>query len=237
MYLWVVLTTFLAMIAAFYLPMRADTADKQDVGVARAQLVQMVAKHKAVMQYMMENTHPYYCAPGHNCNDLDTKRIVGYNAGYVMPGSLAAYMPKGFYENANYVSYIYCMKKFKNGSGYEDKGEGATCNRNDDPPTYTTMRAVITYGAIPEHWQAYTKEGDRTLLRPSPDMIAAMREQFSKNEIAGYAYYDASGNIVAVNYEKTPIEIPAPMIDETGAKGLTTCLNENGTCLVYVSWR
>ena len=236
MYLWVVLTTFLAMIAAYYLPIRNDTSDKQDVGVARAQLVQMVAKHKAVMQYMLENMYPYYCADGLDCeNDQSARGVVNFTGGYTVDATIAPYFPKGFYNNPNYISRIYCMTRNEATGEYLNKG--SDCNSNTDTAEATTVRAAITYGAIPERLRVYSQKGERTVVSPSADLISAMREQFSSNEIAGYAYYNEHDELVVVNFEKTISELPAPMVNIAEGDGVAGCLNEYGTCLVYMSWR
>lgn len=239
MYLWVILTTFLAMIAAYYLPVRADTEEKLTVPVAQAQLIQMVAKQKAAMQYMVEHSYPYYCAPGFDCaTNSNARRIVNFTSGSIAAafadGSMATYMPKGFINNPNYTTRLYCMKLNHSNNTYSNSSD---CNRNADDETTTTERALVTYGPIPERWQTLVTEGETTYVRPSPDLMNAMRQQFTKQEIAGYVYDDGN-NLIIVNFEYTTFVVPSPM--RTDGNGLKSCVdnpNNHGTCLVYLSWR
>ena len=55
MYIWLVLATFLAMIAAYFLPIRQDTQDILTVPVAQAKIVQLVAAQRAGLEYMKEH--------------------------------------------------------------------------------------------------------------------------------------------------------------------------------------
>ena len=46
MYLWLVLSTFLAILAGYTLPMRSDSSEKMDVPVASAYIMKMEVKNE-----------------------------------------------------------------------------------------------------------------------------------------------------------------------------------------------
>lgn len=220
MYLWVILTTFLAMLAAYALPIRPDAQEAVTVPVAQARLIQMVVKQSAGVQFMKENAYPYY--------STEQERKVNYTSGQISDEQLDDYMTFGYVNSQDYVTAIYCMD--------EDLTEIRTgddaCRKTD---TEKTQRLLITYGAIPERWQMITEDGD---IMPSPDMTQAMRQQFGLTDIAGYVINEG-GTLYVVNYEGTRFEVPQPVADNTNMMhyGLKDCLNDYGTCLAYMSWR
>jgi len=245
MYLWVVLTTFLAMIAAYYLPLRADTADKEDIGVARAQLIQMVAQHKAAAEYMLLNSWPHWCDGGmSNCeNNVNNRRKANFQTGYFGADVLAGegannHMPKGFIYNNNFSTKLYCMKYNIDTHTYTASDGAGGCDRSEDDIHTATARFLLTSGPIPERWKSYSPETGQ--VRPSPDMMAAMREQFTKKEVAGYAYIE-DGQLKVVNFEHSTVPMPTPIVSDDTADNssasLKDCVDREGACLVYMTPR
>ena len=220
MYLWVVLTTFLAMIAAYLLPIRSDTQKAVNVPVAQAKMMQMAVKQKAGILFMKENAYPYY--------STEEERKVNYSSGEI---DVTDYLPPGFINSEDYITAVYCMD--------EDMtqiltGEDA-CQKTDDEKK---MRMLITYGAIPEKWVTISETDGNYSVRPSADMMEALRQQFGTKEMVGYVVQEGSGFFV-VNYEGTRFEIPRPVVENTGMGyyGIVDCLNDYGSCLAYMSWR
>ena len=220
MYLWVVLTTFLAMMAAYLLPIRQDTQKMLTVPVAQAKLMQMIIKQKAGIQLMKENAYPYYSD--------EEERKVNYSSGEV---DVTPYMPYGFVNNEDYVTAIYCMD--------EDMtqilmGEDA-CRKVDGE---NKQRILITYGAVPEKWLSITMVDGGYSIKPSADMMEALREQFSTKEMVGYVV-EEGGKLYIVNYEGTKFEIPQPIVENEGMSnyGISDCMADYGACLAYMSWQ
>ena len=220
MYLWVVLATFLAMIAAYALPIRQDTQEAVTVPVAQARLVYMVAKQAAGEQFMKENAYPYY--------STEAERDVNYTSGQISDADLDPYIAFGFVNSRDFVTAVYCMDKdlttTQTGSG--------SCKKTDENKL---QRLLITYGAIPERWQSVTEDGDIT---PAPDMMQALRQQFGIKDMAGYVVREG-GKMYVVNYEGTRFEVPQPVANNTNMAhyGLNNCLNDYGTCLAYMQWK
>lgn len=220
MYLWLVLATFLAMIAAYFLPIREDTQKAVVVPVAQAKLIQMVVKQEAGKQLMKEGAYPYYT------DDQDGG--VGYSSGEI---DVTAYLPYGFVNNDDYVTAIYCMDE-----GMTQILTGAdACRRIEGIKKW---RMLITYGPIPERWQSINVDGGDYDLKPSPDMMGALREQFGRKDMVGYVVNEG-GRLYVVNYEGTKFEVPRPVVNNIGMSnyGIKDCINDYMSCLAYMSWQ
>lgn len=220
MYLWLVLATFLAMIAAYLLPIRADTQEAVIVPVAQARLMQMIVKEEAGKQFMHERAYPYY--------SNDSERKVGYTSGEI---DVSDYLPFGFIDNNEYVTAIYCMDEAMT---QILTGEDA-CRRIEGTKKW---RMLITYGPIPEQWQSINLENNGYDIRPSTDMMAALRNQFGRNEMVGYVVNEG-GKLYVVNYEGIKFEVPQPVVNNIGMSnyGIKDCINDHVSCLAYMSWR
>lgn len=224
MYVWVVLTTFLAMIAAYVLPIRPDMHEKTVVPVAQARVMQLVAKQRAASQYMIERAWPYYSDP--------YERKVDYVTGEITSEMIANYLPFGFIDNTDYVTALYCM----NDDMTELKTGKGSCDKVHDTKI---SRMLITYGPIPEKWQNVTLlDGGGYDIKPSSDMLDAFRTMFSKKDMIGYVIIE-SGNWYIVNYEGTKYQIPTAIVDNAGMShyGIKSCVNDYGTCLAFMSRR
>lgn len=224
MYLWVVLTTFLAMLAAYVLPIREDTQKMLTVPVAQAKLSQMVVKQSAGKEYMKRMSWPFY---GNANNEYE--RRVGYHSGEV---NVTPYLPVGFENNEDFVTAIYCMNEDLTAinAGADD------CRKSE---TVKNKRLLITYGAIPERWRTIdVDDSGYNNVMPSPDMMGALREQFASRIMAGYVE-DDGGKLYIVNYERTRYEIPAPVADDLNVVNysIRDCVYDYGSCLAIMSWQ
>ena len=224
MYLWVVLTTFLAMLAAYVLPIREDTQKMLTVPVAQAKLSQMVVKQSAGKEYMKRRSWPFY---GDASNEYE--RRVDYHSGEV---NVTEHLPVGFENNEDFVTAIYCMNEALTSinAGADD------CRKSE---AIKNKRLLITYGAIPERWR--TIDADDNSVMPSPDMMGALREQFASRIMAGYVEEDG-GRLYIVNYERTRYEIPAPVANDTANSHgvhytVRNCVNDYQSCLAIMSWQ
>lgn len=233
MYLWVVLTTFLAMLAAYVLPIREDTQKMLTVPVAQAKLSQMVVKQNAGKEYMKRNSWPYW---GNAENEY--ARRVNYHSGEIdveaCPGDSnnPSCLPVGFVNNEDFVTAVYCMNENLTSinSGADD------CRKSE---AVKNKRLLITYGAIPERWQTIDVDdaGNYTVI-PSPDMMSALREQFASRIMAGYVESDG-GRLYIVNYERTRYEIPTPVANDASvvAYSVRDCVNDYQSCLAIMAWQ
>ena len=207
MYLWVVLATFLAMIAGYYLPLRQDTPDLVNVPVAQARLAKMSAQHKLSLKYI-RGLRKKVCYPSldppngeDNCTDGGTL-VTGYLEGINTADTIAddkflLYDSFGFQPDADYTTHIYCSP--------------SDCNPAIDTPETKPTRYLVTTGPVPEKWQRTF--GEKVV--PTAEFMNALRAQFGRDEKVGYL---SDGKII--NYEGTVIDIPQEIPAEiTGQDG------------------
>ena len=221
MYVWVVLATFLAMIAAYVLPIRPDTEKSVVVPVAQAKLVQLAAKQKAGEQHILENSWPIYSGA------TELNRNVGFINGEV---DVTPYLNRvGVVNNTKFVTAIYCLTDDKSALRTGDQH----CRKDFED---TFERVLITYGPIPEKWRRYVENGTDFASSPSNDMMNAFRYHYTEYDIAGYAIREG-GKYYIVNYEGTKFEVPKVVGDNTGMShyGLGECIDDNnGSCLAHM---
>lgn len=234
MYLWVVLATFLAALAAYVLPLRSDMTNIYDTPAAQAMLMQMVVKHKAAAEYMLRRTWPYYCEAGQKIDeDCLTSYKVDYIPSILSDNDVAEYLPFGFVNNANYTNVIRCVYN----TGTEENpifNEKSDCN--DDDENNKVLRGLLTYGQIPERWIEFD-ENDQAF--PSKDLEIAMRKHFGRYQMAGHLVKEGdecrneAGKYCYVqNFEGRRFLIPASFYNQTFQN---TC--SSGACFVYLSWQ
>ncbi len=227
MYLWVVLTTFLAMLAAFVLPIRGDTDELVNVPIAQTKLTQMVMKQRAGQKLIKYNSYPFY--------STKEEREVGFSSG---EWDVSAYLPVGFEDNDEYVTAMYCAEAESPTVPIDN------CKKTAAEPRW---RWLVTTGPIPERWQNVnlTKDGNSNLM--SAEMSAALRNMVTSSEMAGYVaagdsdkfYIDGSelkrqneDMLYVINYQGDAYEIPE--IVANNAVG--DCLGAyDGLCMVYIS--
>lgn len=228
MYLWVVLTTFLAMIAAYFLPIRQDTHEMLTVPVAQARLIQMVAKHAAGKEFIRRNSWPY-CGIPHDSSlcsaENEIMRDVGFKTGRLDDKTgFETVLPYGFVDNQAIGTYIYCMNV---NEAKEPTTLVNNCRKSEDAPI---KRLLVTYAPVPERWRT-TAEGGGYAAQPSVDMIQAFREQFGVKTMAGFVDR-RDGSVVVVNYEDRAFDVPHAV-----APDLESCLNDYHSCLAIMTWQ
>ena len=208
MYLWVVLATFLAMIAGYYLPLRQDTPDLVNVPVAQARVAKMSAQHKLSLKYVRGLRTKKCYGPGPSRTDPDAESscaegetlVSNYwegienliqpfadenNVHQITENEFLNYDSFGFKPDADYLTYIICST--------------SDCNPTDAAPETKPTRYLVTTGPVPEKWQRAF--GDK--ITPTAEFMNALRAQFGRDEKVGYL---ENGQII--NYEGTVIEIP-----------------------------
>ncbi len=229
MYLWIVLATFLAALAAYVLPLRSDMVGVVDTPVAQSMMIQMVVKHKAGLEYMKQHGWPFACPDGHPYSEADktceTKNMVAYPTGDADEAS-ADYITFGFINNPSYHNQIACL--CNNGTQANPNYVNADCNGSCQQNGEETqvLRGLFTYGPIPQHWMTFDREGKAI---PSGDLTTAMRKHFGSSQMAGYIVKTGS-NYYIRNYEGRDFLIPSQFSGRT-------CINSNDACFAYLSWR
>lgn len=230
MYMWLVLSTFLAILAGYSLPMRSDTPEKVNVPVASAHMSKMVINHRVALKYARKLKWPYYCEGVAEGTHVDTclpeKKQIGFGPGPINPGELDDDIPEGFVLSDEYKSQIFCYDK--------DGTEATECH--DDTDNKRT-RLLITYGNLHIRWLA-TQEiataggTEKPVVTPNDDVIKAFRNHFGYDEWVGYIRENGEEREI-INYQGTPVyTIPDDMwIDISN-----TCnADYNGSCIAYVS--
>ncbi|MBR2922869.1 MAG: hypothetical protein IKC10_06090 [Alphaproteobacteria bacterium] len=229
MYMWLVLSTFLAILAGYSLPMRSDTPEKVNVPVASAHMVKMVINHRVALKYARKLKWPYYCAgtaEGDTVTECDPDKRIGFTPGSIDPEELDDYIPNGFVRSEEYTSQIFCYNK--------DESHADECHDVTDNPK---TRLLITYGDLHIRWLA-TQEiataggTEKTVVTPNDDVIKAFRNHFGYDEWVGYIRENGEEKEI-INYQGTPVyTIPDDMWNEISANCNT---NYNGSCIAYVS--
>lgn len=221
MYLWVVLATFLAALAAYVLPLRGDMTAVVDTPVAQAMMMKMVVKHKAGLEYMKHNGWPFSCTSGNNefCKNNNT---VDYVPGVLSDASINDYLPFGFVNDADYTNEIRCLfYTITNGVPSYQNAPNCNASNNNIP----ALRTLLTYGPIPERW--LSTDGD--MIKPSGDLLSAMRKHFGSNQMAGFVV-EKDGAKYIRNFEGTEFLIPSQFTSIN-----TACSSQ--ACFAYMTWR
>lgn len=228
--MWLVLSTFLAILAGYSLPMRSDTPEKVNVPVASAHMSKMVINHRVALKYARKQKWPYYCAgaaEGDTVTECPPDKQIGFTPGTINHDDLTYYIPEGFVLSDEYISQIFC---------YNKDGSPETDECHDDTDNKRT-RLLITYGDLHIRWLA-TQEiataggTEKTVVTPNDDVIKAFRNHFGYDEWVGYIRENGEEREI-INYQGTPVyTIPDDMwIDISN-----TCnAGYNGSCIAYVS--
>lgn len=229
MYLWVVLATFLAALAAYVLPLRSDMTNVVDTPVAQSMMIQMVVKHKAGLEYMKRHGWPFACPDGHsyttNDKSCEEENMVTYSVGDIDNAS-SGLITFGFVNNTNYHNQIQCL--CNNGTEAAPVYAAASCNGEcvNNGQKSQVLRGLLTYGPVPQHWLTYDSTGN---VIPSGDLTTAMRKHFGSSQMAGYIV-KSNGNYYIRNFEGKNFLIPSQFTGKS-------CIDNNDACFGYLSWR
>ena len=140
MYIWMILATFMVILAAFNLSPRADIEKVQLAPLAEAAVTKFLAQHNAAVEYATR------VSKGEGFPDSVTQ-LTGCNNG---TGDLCDYLPMGYkyVENA-YYSSVYCL------NGHEKDTDGNITKRagQEAVDCATGVRYVITFGRVPQRWK------------------------------------------------------------------------------------
>ena len=226
MYLWVILATFLAVLASYTLSIRPDMRAVTIEPVAEASLGKFLAQHQAALKYVKYQKPPY--TPGFQSGD---KKSVNYTAAVIDEDELQNEMAYGFSLSGEYTSQIFCMTPDMTSS----------IEAADPCNTENVRRMVVTYGAIPQRW-LNTRAG---YDQPNSDFMAAMRKMVNGGEYCGYiapvrdideSSSNPSGSAVRLADRSGTVGIFVPLAVVENVNFKSECdLADNKICLVYMS--
>lgn len=235
MYLWLVLSTFLAILAGYSLPVRMDIEEKKDLPVASAYLHRMIVNHKTAMEYVKKNKWPYYCGgivPGDgeiltSCSEVDK---IGYTPGVISADDIVGYELVDFvFDENNYISEIFCSN--------EDGTESDNCINESGN---VKKRYLVTYGDLYDGWIMHKEldvtpvAGTRQKVTPRDEILKVMGDIFPLDATVGYVMED-SGNAYILNSRgQSVFTFPAWMWN--AVYGSDMCNKRfNGSCIAYLS--
>ena len=159
MYIWVVLATFIAIIASYNLPLRADARSLVVEPLAGAHITKVASKHIAALNYLVLNSPPNTPAS-----------YVPYTPKQLLAdASLKKYLPYGYKLDSSYTSRVYCLTK-------DGKTALSDCKRESSD----VLKIVVTYGYIPHKWMNVSTG------KPSSDYMSAMHSSTDLGNILGY---------------------------------------------------
>lgn len=171
MYIWVILATFLAMLASYSLSVRPDMREISVVPMAEAALGKIVSMHRAAKNYVKYHKQPF-C--GQDASGENIKICYnGWNtsSNLDISSALEDYKTYGVVLDDAYTSKIYCMTPGLDGMTTSCDCEAEGCRR-----------MVVTFGKIPSRWLNLNAETPR----PTGDFTNAMRNMVNAGEQFGY---------------------------------------------------
>lgn len=223
MYIWVILATFLAMLASYTLSIRPDMRAITVEPVAEAVVGKVMVQHKAAQNYVKYQKPPYTA----------DKKMVEFDAGPISDGDILKEMPYGFEMPDGYYSYIYCLNTDMTANSENE----SPCNDNSG------KRLLVTFGPIPHRWVMLNAD----MERPNMDLINAMRKIVNGGEKFGYIApianaddVDAVGNVSHSDVRLIDrdgsygVFVPRAVVEDADFRSVCS-IEENKICLVYMS--
>ena len=227
MYIWVILATFLAILASYSLSVRPDMRELSIARVAEASLGKMLVQHEAALNYVRYHKHPY--TSSHN--------QVEYLPGVISDDDLLSEMPYGYVLDGLYVSQIFCMNEDMT-VAYD--GGGGTTNPCDDNDG---RKMVVTYGPIPAKWMSLSS----VMERPNADFLNALWNTAASRDDFGYMIPAPASDVQASlenpsasdvklvsRSEENAVFVPKAVVQDENFKSICN-LAENHICLVYMT--
>ena len=231
--MWLVLSTFLAILAGYSLPIRSDIESDKNGQVGSAFVYRMVINHRQSMEYVRLNKWPYYCegvAAGETVEDCAINKRVGYEKGEVTADKRPV-SNDDFNYDTNYVSRIFCYNA--------DGSEAADCKNETGNEK---KRYLVTFGDVDVRWiTAKDLNASDKKVTPRDDLMYGFRQNFGIDSPAGYVVervVDADAGItdaqVYNGWGTMVFSIPVTMWADI--KLHNNCNKEfNGSCIIYLS--
>ena len=145
MYIWMILATFIVVLATFNLSPRADIEKVQLAPLAEAAVTKFLSQHNAAVEYATKVTKEMLSG-GVGFSGSVTQ-LTGCNNGV---GDLCDYLPIGYHYTENaYYSSVYCL----NGHVKDAEGNITKTAGQETEDCSTAVRYVITFGRVPQRWK------------------------------------------------------------------------------------
>lgn len=226
MYIWVILATFLAILASYTLSVRPDMRELSVARIAEAALGRIIVQHDAAISYIKYCKYPY----------SGERNKVDYAPGIIDEENLLAELPYGYVLDENYTSQIFCMNEDLT-VAYEMTGGVNPCDDKNG------RRMVVTYGPIPSRWMSLSG----AMERPNTDFLNAMWNMVSAGEQFGYMIPALASDVhvsqenpsasnvqIAARAGTEPVFVPKAVVEDPLFKSVCN-LDENLGCMVYMS--
>lgn len=220
MYLWLVLSTFLAILAGYVIPFRSDADKYTDEPVATANAMRMVINHKLALKHLNLLKWPYACLgelyPDGSC---DIEDRVSFKVGEVTPEEINDTHPLFNYDE-NYTTYVFC---------YNSDGtvSGQWCF---DLTSGARRRYVVTYGDLHDKWLSFQSNDE---CSPDGNVLNGIKGHFSGDILIGYVKPNGDDTASLVNSIGQVIyDFDTNMYATMDENCNLRC---NGSCIAFVS--
>ena len=226
MYIWVVLATFLAAIASYYLAPRNDMRELMVVPLAEAEIAKVVTQQKAARSYI-----------GYHRSSAASSRptyIIGELGEGEGNGNLEDYFPYGHRMYDNYRTFVYCV----NADHSQLYATPELCFDDN-----TSVKYLITCGPLPLRWLNLNTEISTDDDDPPPpppptptaDFMTAMRHSVSADSGLGYTVCDDSYCLI-FEHDQTQTEIPGVLLDSDKGRLKDYCdFDKDQPAIIYMS--
>jgi len=231
MYLWVIIATFIAALAALGTSLRSDIRSVTVSPQAQSVATKLYTQHHGLINYTFARMG----------TGADGK--ADFAPGVWNPAEHQGYVPYGFKSDsgiAQFTSEIFCLNNGGTGlpAGCQAAGGGAIPGKNCCAESGARVY-VVTYGKIPLKWQD-TRSG-----HPSEGLLRAMRDSSGYVNGMGYTvfredYKDnktvqeySGGESMGILSQGQTSYIPIPKYITENDPFKSTCTNNH--CLIYMS--
>ena len=238
MYLWVIIATFLAALAAMGTSLRADIKQLYVEPQAENVVTKIYTQHRGMMTYAYK----------HLRNSDGTTDI---RQGLWKPEDHPGYVPYGFQPNSGtsaFTSKIYCLDRnsAQHGAVPTECYNVAAPGEEPEMNCCAAPNAVIylvTFGDIPAKWR------DLKTGKPRPELMNAMKNTLGFIDGFGYVVHKTRDNPnlgennkydtlstsygVACQGLRSYFSIPQYVINDNDFKNM--CLKNDVYCLIYMS--
>ncbi|MBQ8677312.1 MAG: hypothetical protein IJ529_02445 [Alphaproteobacteria bacterium] len=186
MYLWLIIATFIAALAAMGTSLRTDMRELYVEPQAQNVVTKLYTQHRAALKYVIAKRNT-----GEN-------GAAAYEDGNLSPASLNGYLPYGFNAGggmAQFTTKIYCLDR--NSSNHANPPPACYSMDPSDPSSSIktgnccsvpgSIVYVVTFGAIPGKWQNI-RTG-----KPNKELLGAMKDTLGY--INGFGYVESKEHV------------------------------------------
>lgn len=218
MYIWVVLATFLAILASYTLSPREDVRKLTVEPLAEVYIAKMVTQHQAALSYVKYQKKPYTTS---NQNEFAP---IALNKDH-----LQSYFPVGHSYTREFYSKIYCMDE----TAENAFPASAACREKKN------KKAVVTFAPIPLRWLNTHVDPER----PNVDFLNAMKNTVHGGIIFGYIAKTedttsvkniSHSPVLLINRDNEENYIYKAIADDSDFREMCN-VDEGNICLVYQS--